>query len=35
MAELYTNTEDEIKSDIEPDILIKGALFMMETADLQ
>lgn len=35
MAELYTNTEVEIKSGIEPDILIKGALFTVETADLQ
>lgn len=35
MTELYMNTEDEIKSDIKPDVLIKAILFTMETAELQ
>lgn len=34
MSELCMNTEAEIKSDIEPDTLIKGTLFMLETAEL-
>lgn len=34
MAELYMNTEDEIKSHIEPDVLIESPLFTMETAEL-
>lgn len=35
MTELYMNTEDEIKPDVDSDMLIKDTLLKMETAELQ